>query len=529
MLRPTFSGFMTASRGLSSSQRLLDITAQNITNMNTEGYTRQRLDLYSLSYSSGSSKYEQLFGGIGRGVDDNGASQIRDKFLDIRYRNESSKVGKQEILKEAYKDLSAIFDEVSKKGLDKQFSNFVSQLQALSKTPSDSVIEGVVKTAGTMVTQLLNKYANQIDTVRDQQIGYLKKDAMNDINNILKGISEYNDQIKRQNINGDKALELNDKRNLLIDKLSNYIDIEVSLNPTPIGNGRSVNLLSIVSKDLVDSSGNPLKLVSDNKACSLKVDDSNKRNVRVILDKDLDGSSSTLDLTDNFKKGKVSGYLDFLNNKAEYTNGTTFSTKNRGIQFYEGLLNSVANKFAKMMNDANKKPDGTDRPLFEAKSGAKITAANIQITDAWRNSNESYITNTKNKPVVAPDGTETDNKGANDNILAMIALFNKKFNFDSKDDGTGNFVFNGTIQEGFSNATSTLDLQINHTKDLYKSFGQTLVTIDKNRASISGVGIDEEGVNLLTYNKSYSAASRLMTTLDDALSTLINNTGRVGL
>lgn len=529
MLRPTFSGFMTASRGLSSSQRLLDITAQNITNVNTEGYTRQRLDLYSIAYSSGTTQYAQLFGGIGRGVSDLGASQIRDQFLDIRYRNESSKVGKQDVLTTAYKDLSAIFDEVSKKGLDSQFSNFISQLQALSQTPSDSVIEGVVKTAGTMVTQLLNKYSNQIETVRDQQIGYLEKDAISDINSILTGISEYNLQIKRQNVHGDKALELNDKRNTLIDKLSNYLNVEVKLHTQDIGNGKSVDIMSIVSKDLKDGLGNDLVLVSDKNACSLVADSTDKKNVRILLDKNLDGSPSTLDLTDDFKEGQVAGYLNFLNNRAEYTDSTTFSAEDRGIQFYEGLLNSVANRFAKMMNEANKEPGGADRPLFESKGGGEITAANIKISDAWKNSNESYITNTKESPIVAPDGTVTDNKGANDNILAMIALFNKKFDYDSKNDGTGNFVFNGTIQQGFSNATSTLDLQINHSKELYKNFGQTLVTIDKNRASISGVGIDEEGVNLLTYNKSYSAASRLMTTLDDALSTLINKTGRVGL
>jgi len=62
MLRPTFSGFQVAKRGLSVSQKLLDVTGQNITNINTDGYTRQRVDLYSISFSSGSSHYSMFPG-----------------------------------------------------------------------------------------------------------------------------------------------------------------------------------------------------------------------------------------------------------------------------------------------------------------------------------------------------------------------------------------------------------------------------------------------------------------------------------
>ncbi|QSX06025.1 flagellar hook-associated protein FlgK [Sedimentibacter sp. zth1] len=523
MLRSTFSGFQVANRGLSSSQRLLDITAQNITNINTEGYTRQRLDLYSIAYSSGSSQFSALYGGIGRGVGDSGASQIRDPFLDIRYRSEAAKVGEQDIMKDALKDLTAIFDEVTTDGLDAQFSDLIKQLHALSATPSDPVIEGVVKTSATMVSQLLNHYSSQIETVKDQQISYLEKDSMSKVNNLLSAIGELNDQIKQQNVHGDKALELNDKRNSLIDELSTYMNIDLIREKENIGNDQDVEVLTIVSNDITDAAGNKLQLVNQSKAAKLNVDSTDKNNIVVSIETSIDANfSDGDDITSSLKKGELAGYLNFLNNKAEFTDGA-YSTENRGIQFYEGMLDGVAREFTKMFNDANEYPAGTKKDLFEADGGGEITAANIKISDAWKNANDCYITNTK-QPAAGDD-----NKGANDNILTMIALFDKKISFNSKIDGTGNFVFSGTIQEGFSHAASTLDLQINHAQDLYKSYGETLITIDTSRASISGVSMDEEGINLLHYNKSYSAAARLMTTLDDALSTLINNTGRVGL
>lgn len=543
MLRPTFSGFQVAKRGLSVSQKLLDVTGQNITNINTDGYTRQRVDLYSIAYSSGTSQYTLFNGGIGRGVGDTGASQIRDPFLDIRYRNEASKVAKQDIMGEALSDLENIFGEISKDGLDSQFSNMISQLQALSATPSDPVIEGVVKTAASMITQLFNHYSKQLDTVKDQQITYLE-DGVNETNKILTEIANLNKQIKDQNIHGDKALELNDRRNTLIDELSTYMNIEVVKTSQAIGNGREVEVLSIVAKDINDGGTPPknLVLVDGKDSAQIKLDKSDDTNIKITLENSIDANfANGIEISSKLEQGQLSGYLSFLNNKAEFTNDTNYSTKDRGIQYYEGMLDKLANTFAGMFNDANRKTlydaDGNvtgyeDKPLFEAEGGGVITASNIKISDAWKNTTESYITNTNKAPIIGSDGTPSDDSAANDNIMNMISLFNKKVDF--KNDFTtpaagSNFLFKGTIQECLSFTSSTLDLQISNTNSLYKSYGETLVAIDTSRASISSVSLDEEGINLLTYNKSYSAAARLMTTLDEALNTLINNTGRVGL
>ena len=527
MLRPTFSGFQVAKSGLSVSQKLLDVTGQNITNINTDGYTRQRVDLYSIAHSNGNTQYALANGGIGRGVGDTGASQIRDQFLDIRYRNEAAKVGKENVMGEALSDLEYIFSEVTTEGLDSKFSDFISQLQALSATPSDPVIEGVVKTAATTITQLFNHYSKQIDTVRDQQITYLE-DGVNETNKILSEIAELNKQIRDQNIHGDKALELNDKRNTLIDELSTYMNIEVEKTSEDIGSGKMVETLSIKSKD-IDNGQNPpasLYLIKGKDCAQIELDKTDNKDVKILINTNIDANyTGDNNITAELEKGQLSGYLLFLNNKAEFTNDTNYTTMDRGIQYYQGMLDSIAREFANMFNEANIDSEGNSKDLFAAGGGeAVITAGNIKISDEWKNTTESYITNTKKAPV------GNDNSAANDNILNMISLLNKKVDFNNEISATqSNFLFNGTIQECLSFTSSTLDLQISNTQALYESYGETLVAIDTSRASISGVSLDEEGINLLAYNKSYSAAARLMTTLDEALNTLINNTGRVGL
>ncbi len=543
MLRPTFAGFQVAKLGLSVSQKLLDVTGQNITNINTDGYTRQRVDLYSIAHSSGFDKFAMYGGQIGRGVGDLGPSQIRDPFLDIRYRNEAAKVGREDVIGSAVADLEEIFGEISKKGLDSQFSNMISQLQALTATPSDPVIEGVVKTAASMITQLFNHYSKQLQTVREQQTTYLQ-DSVDVTNKLMSQISELNKQIRDQNIHGDKALELNDRRNSLIDELSTYMNIEVIRKMEPIGSDREVEVLSIVSKDLVDSGGNPLALVNGKEfsELELKVPTAPNKDVQIILKKSLDSTLDGSDITGELERGQMSGYVAFLNNKGEFVDDTNFTTKDRGIQYYEGMLDKLANKFATMFNTANRKANYdaagnltgyTDKDLFAAEGGGEITAGNIKIHDAWRDNTKSYITNTNKPPVYDDAGNPVDTSAANDNIFNLISKFNEKVKFVHEFGGTPptseNFLFEGTLQEMFSYTSSTVDLQISNTKSLYDGYGQTLLAIDTSRQSISGVSLDEEGINLLTYNKSYAAAARLMTTLDEAIELLISRTGKVGL
>ncbi len=78
------------------------------------------------------------------------------------------------------------------------------------------------------------------------------------------------------------------------------------------------------------------------------------------------------------------------------------------------------------------------------------------------------------------------------------------------------------MQEFFSFTSTTLSLQVEDTRSNFNTYDETLYQIDYSRSSLSSVDLDEEGVNLITYQKSYNAAARLMTTLDEMLDTLIN-------
>ena len=561
MLRSTFLGYKTATSALKVNQNHMDVTGQNISNINTKGYTRQRLDISSLSFNTSNMKFGSTGVVIGQGVEANGVSQFRDAFLDLRYRMEAAKSGSEYIQLEALSDLESVFDEISMDKLDAQFSDLSAQLHSLTSSPSDPVMEGVVRTSAEILTQMLNDYSRDIETIYEQQLSYLENGAVQKINELTKNIAKLNQQIKESNISDNPALELNDERNMLIDELSCYIDIEVDIEPLNIGGGKTIDELVIRLNGTIN------ELVNRNFSNKVEVidDDTDITKINItefvkdaegIVQKNLDGSpmykTDPVNITSKIKGGQIDGYLKFLNGKGEFAtekdidkeNGYEIAAEVKGVQYYSNMLDTLANKFATVMNDLNRVPESFDtdgkpdfgtgtKPLFEARGTdptAPITAGNIKIAAAWASTTDSYITNTIKEKAAGDE----DNTGAVDNILRMINAFNAKNDFitniDKNNDGTieedeqAN-LFKGTFQEFLSYTTTKLNLQTADVQISYATYSETQFHIDYARSSMSSVDLNEEGVNLLQYSKSYNAAARLMTTLDEMLETLINRMG----
>lgn len=499
MLRPTFLGFRTATSGLKVNQSVMDVIGQNMANINTKGYTRQRLDTTSLGFNTSSIKFGPTGVVIGQGVQANGTSQFRDAFLDIRYRTQAAKAGSEQVQTEALGDLEKIMDEINTDKINEQFSHLLQQLHSLTTNPSDPVMEGVVRTSAQMLTQMFNNYSNQINTVRDQQLDYLEDGAIVRVNQLMENIAKLNKQIRDDNLSGNPSLELNDQRNLLIDELADYVDIEVVTTPIDIGAGKTIDELSIVLR------GQGVELVNNDKKAEMSIKKPIGETVELEL-KDASGNP-VADFNSKIKGGQIEGYLKFLNGKGEYATTSDDFQDAKGVLYYRNMLDTLANKFATEMNASN-----NGKALFDAEGGGTITAGNIKIAKDWLDSTGSYLVNTTS---TAPGD---DNTGATDNILKMIDLFDKEHTFESSTAP----LFEGKFQEFLTHTITRLNLQKADTQTSYDTYAEAQFQLDYARSSMSSVDMNEEGVNLLQYSKSYNAASRLMTVLDDMLDTLIN-------
>ncbi|HZK70804.1 MAG TPA: flagellar basal body rod C-terminal domain-containing protein, partial [Clostridia bacterium] len=155
------------------------------------------------------------------------------------------------------------------------------------------------------------------------------------------------------------------------------------------------------------------------------------------------------------------------------------------------------------------------KPLFEGDGSGNIDASTIKVSSEWL-SDAKYITTT----TVVPAIEGVNEEGRNDNIMRMIDSMGSDIPITS--------AFKGTFVEFATSLMSDIAVDVNYNKDMTRTSELVLSSIIDQRQSVTGVSLDEEAINMIRYQKSYSAAARLMTALDEMLDTLINKTGIVG-
>lgn len=429
MIRSTFYGFGTGLSGMNAAQKALDVVGNNISNLNTPGYTRQRLDLYSAVAVSSLDRYTSRNSfAVGQGVDLGGVSQIRDPFLDVRFRREAANVGESDAQLGFLEDITGIFDEVQSKKIQSMLSDFKSQLEKYSLETGSAESDSIVRTSAESLTRMMNQLSKQLETVKEQQLDNVENAVIN-INNILDKIGTLNQNIKESELFGNQALELKDQRNSLIDQLSSYMPIEVTYEPDPTT--PSLNNVVIRVKGTSDSADpNSNVLVRNDEIGHLSF--SKKANGDYNFSYGFNGAPEERMVFDG---GSLKGFEDMLNSKGEFD---TPPNTLRGIGYYQNMLDTMASEFAKDFNEANTAIiDGVAQggPMFATSDGsAKITAGNISIAKGW--SDGSYSLLTTKKSAIIPDADPTkpgidsgNTDGKNDNINHMIRLLERSRDF----------------------------------------------------------------------------------------------------
>lgn len=532
----TFGSFTTARLGIYAAQKGLEVTGNNMTNINTTGYTRQRLD--QMSFVSGGPDYYAVPMGtkVGNGVITTGVSQLRDPFLDIAYRNANTNVGQADTKLAWLEQVADVLDEVGKGSDDngllyKQMQDVIDAVnQMITEGAGHQEYDALVRTAAQGLTDLFNTYAKGLEQKKEHLETSLKQDVET-VNGLLKNIQELNDSIRKADVRGDSALELRDQRNLALDELSNYMKIDVSYEMEDVGSG------TMVEKLVVSISDTNIKLVDGKYVTQASVDMKDNYNIKLEELKDRFGKDTpnkqnqqTLGET---LQGSLQASRDMLNGKGEFSSEADRkrdpnATIKRGIPYYQKSLDLLANRFAKIMNDANKPAGNPGGNLFsnssEGNNATGITAANISISHKWSTGETKLQCSADpNAPASA-----TDNLA---HILAELTGKGHEFKpeFVAADAESKVPLFTGSFQDMFLNIQGVLGNDIKNTAVVLNSYATTLDEVYVDRDSISGVDLNEEATNMMQYQKAYSAACRLMTTLDQALDKLINGTGVVGL
>lgn len=596
MVRASFAGFSTALSALQASQKRLDITGQNLANMNTAGYTRQQLKVSSLNYTNPVSHYMNSPDvSVGFGVHMDSVTQIRDPYLDAQYRGQMQKSGYTDALQTSLDRLSTLLDESHIDGIHSAFTEILTSLGNIQDPAkiNDPIYESELRTRMQNLTNLLNQGAQDIKDAANQEFSRLdgtgtsEQGAVQQVNDLLRQIGNLNRRIKENQIMGQPSLELMDERNVLIDELSSYIPIEVTYFKDKDHDG--IDNADSSKTDLsetyhVDSSGTPImkKEWPDDLRITMQyrddkgvlqtftlVDGTEGRGAENYAKLDIPNSSAIQtgnadprDLVLNFHKLDASGNIaDPANPDVSFTKASRSQfasgsgsiqagldmlwkagqTANdvRGYDYYMNELDKLAQTFADVMNkinidgaskddniinDPNDDPKNhyilanrEDNSYLDSSGNITITAANIGVNKNWVSGNVHIS--------MAGDN-------ATDTIMnmqeAMKTTYPHTGNLSSILGTPAPDLDNNSFADYMNHISTILANDSRGNQNALKTNVTVLNGIQNSRDSVSGVSLDEEASNMMMYVSAYSAASRLMTTLDEALNTLINGTGLVG-
>ncbi len=558
MIRSTFAGFSNALSAIQANQKRMDIIGQNLANMNTAGYTRQQLEVSSLNYIG---PVSHLTNGsdvtVGFGVSMNRVSQIRDPYLDVQYRSQINRSAYTGAMQTALDSLSTFLDESNIDGLHTALLDIQTTLTNMQDPAkvNDPAIEGELRNRMRTLTDLLNSAARDINTAQENELARLdgagssENGAVNRVNDLLQQIGDLNIQIKNNQVIGQSSLELQDNRNLLLDELASYIPIEISYKKDAEHTGFEYdakgNIIGkkewpddlIVKMAYTDSSGVTQKMTlvngseggKGNNYGRLEMDFNSSPDGQAAAgdpDAEIDpltaaikfiaaassGDPDTLASAwdSQFKDGSIQASLDMLGKKGtgDPISGSATTDDIRGYQYYMEQLNTLAKSFTDSMNAINKTgiqgdpPANTD-PYELLGYDPDNAALTIGITADW---------------ISGAVHIGKSGESSTDNVINLLK------NMTDKQSSLGNKTFASFI----GNVSTILANDSSSNQNALKTNVTVLNSIQDSRDSISGVSLDEEAANLMAYTSAYNAASRLMTALDEALNTLINNTGLVG-
>jgi len=362
MTRSTFSGFTIAQLAMTASQRAIDVTGQNIANINTKGYTKQRVDLASFNTRGADSMSTGPGSKIGYGVEITGISQIRDPFLDVQFRNQIAKVGTADARQTTLDQLADIFDETDKEALKKALSDLSSSLDQLSANANNSEFDSIVRSRAQVIVNYIHQKAADLKSVREETINGLENTDIPAINGLLSDIGELNDAIWKSQVQGNPALELLDKRNDKLDELAGYLPISVTYKDVVVANGTKYDY-PVVSFRGSDGATYPLTAgehgenvasISMTRNKGFNGEPDGKVSISLIpasdFPSDADVSSLKTNITDYLKEGTLKGTVDVLNKSGEMDNP---SSDYRGIGYYEKSFEAFVQTFANTFNELN--------------------------------------------------------------------------------------------------------------------------------------------------------------------------------
>lgn len=607
-----FFGLDIALTGLYTSQIQLNTATHNVSNVETEGYTRQSVTTKAADAMETNSRV----GMVGTGVVATDITQVRNNYYDVKYRRSNGIYGEYEAKSYYLSEMQNYLNELDQTGFTTIYDNFYNAMTNVSNDPTDlDKRQQVAMEAQTMMDYFNTLYGN-LQTVQADLNSEVRVQVQ-EVNSIANEIAELNIQINTFEMNGGTANDLRDQRNLLIDKLSNLADVSVeerTINKEGLNMGSKTFMVKINGQVLVDTNrvnqlkcvvrdpkenqndvdglydvvwsttGEKLNITGNNSSGRLKAlldvrDGNNGENLNGVINT-IEGSNKAVMYNTNINQISMmnmpeQGIINVGGNQYEYDGfsimersdgsfeytfnlttpaikteyakpssvGTTVNSK--GVPYFQAQINEFLRTFSSEFNGVHKTGEDLysevsntaffvykegiegktmeDIPGIYEKDGIKIinssqksyykmTGANIKVNDTIMDDPRKIAAA---EHVVNGDGKVVEDGVSNRaNIDKLIAL---------KSDV--NMFKQGSPSSFLQSIVSEIGVVTRNAKTLSKNQNNIVDSIEEMRLSTSGVDLDEEGMDLIRFQKAYELSCKVFSVMNEIYQKLINETG----
>ncbi len=222
-----FFGLNIGYTGLQAANAAINVTGNNISNVNTKGYTRQEAQ----QVAADALRTNTSYGMAGAGVDTKSIDQIRNAYFDLKYWQNNASKGIFEIKQQYYRQIEDYFTDTDDvQGFNAVFSDMFDALDEVYKSSGDDTKKAAFLSQCKSLTEYFNNMHTSLQRLQTDANDEIKNKT-NEINSLASEIATINKQINTIEVNKVRANELRDKRNLLIDQLSNIVDVKVTEIP----------------------------------------------------------------------------------------------------------------------------------------------------------------------------------------------------------------------------------------------------------------------------------------------------------
>lgn len=458
----TFSGLEIGTRALQANQRALDVTSQNLANAGTPGYSRQQAVMSTTDpYSYPSFMRDGSPGQIGTGVEVTAILRVRDSMIDQQIQKQNSILGESQSREDMLGQMETIMTEPTNSGIRQASDKFWASLQTLSTSSADEPTRSAVRQQAQTLTDQIKQTYQQLGSLRtnaNQQI----KVQVDQINSYADEIAQLNLQIGQLSALGEHPNDLMDQRDQIVENLSKIVNITTSTD--------QMNRMNV--------SINGQALVADVKSSRIEaVVDEQDASVYKLQ---WEGTQNSVQV----KSGNLKGLLDI---------------RDQDIPAWMNNLDTYAKGLITQMNAVHRQGYGLDQSTgndFFSGTGA----SDIDISDA--------IQSNLNKIAASKTGAAGNGEIAGDMAkIQQTKIFNQN---------------TATMGDFFSEMISKLGVDSKAAQTKSNNQNLLIINLQNKRDSVSGVSYDEEMTNMLKYQHGYTAAAKIITTMNELLDVIVN-------